>query len=312
MSRYHVRARRIVHVCLWSALLAVAAPSVKADVMTGFAPVDRGQLYYEDTGGAGSPVIMIHAGFLDHRMWDEQVPALAPGHRVIRYDVRYHGQSPSDPVPFSDVEDLADLMDALNVPKATLVGLSMGGQIALDFALAHPDRTTSLVLAGPGLSGFGLNAPEMKVYIEDLMEAAQRDDFDGMLEVFTRYWCDGPHRAPDQVDPAVRAKVLAMLAGSGARWNHYKLQVQPDPPAADRVSSIAVPTLLVLGLADMQNIHRVVDYLAKNIPGAERVDVPDVAHMVNMEAPARFNELLAAFLDRLQGQVDAAHAKPAQ
>lgn len=302
----------MVHACLWSALLAVAAPSARADATTGFAPVNRGQLYYEDTGSEGPPVVMIHAGFLDHRMWDQQVPALAPGHRVIRYDARFHGQSHADPVPFSDVEDLADLMDALDVPKATLVGLSMGGQIALDFALAHPDRTSSLVLAGPGLSGFGLDAPEMQVYIDELMEAARRDDFDGMLEVFTRYWCDGPHRTPDQVDPAVRAKVLAMLAGSGARWNHYKLQVQPDPPAVDRVSSIAVPTLLVLGVVDMQNIHRIVDYLAKNIPGAERVDIPDVAHMVNMEAPARFNEILVAFLGGHLGQVDAAQANPAQ
>lgn len=289
--------RCLVRSGLWLALLVAGPSAIQAQVTTGFVPVDGGRLFYEDTGD-GPAVILIHGGFLDHRMWDGQVPVLAPGHRVIRYDVRFHGQSTGDTVPFSDIEDLAGLMDALGVEEAAIVGLSMGGQIAMDFALEHPARASSLVLVGPGLSGFAFDSPEIVAYAEELTAAARRDDFEAMIEVFTRYWCDGPYRTPDEVDPAVRGKILEMLAGSRERWMQNRFIQGANSPGADRVSAIDVPTLVVLGLADMPDIHEVVAHLMNGMPAAERVDIAGVAHMVNMEAAARFNEVLVEFLGR--------------
>jgi len=131
-----------------------------------------------------------------------------------------------------------------------------------------------------------------------LTAAAQRDDFEEMIEVFTRHWCDGPYRTPDDVDPAVRGKILEMLAGSRERWMQDRFIQAADPPGADRVSAIDVPALVVLGLADMPDIHEVVAHLMSSMHAAERVDIPGVAHMVNMEAPVRFNEVLVEFLGR--------------
>jgi len=187
-------------------------------------------------------------------------------------------------------------MDSLAIQQADLVGLSMGGQIALDFALTHPDRVKSLVLVGPGLSGFPFGSPELTAYIEALREASNRDDFQGMVEVFAQYWCDGPRRTPEEVNPEVRSKVLEMLSGSLERWMLSPQVQELDPPAVDRVSDIAAPTLVILGTIDMPDIHEVVTYLKANIPGARRVDIPEVAHMVNLEAPDRFNDLLLEFL----------------
>lgn len=261
----------------------------------GFVPVEGGNLYYRQAG-EGPAVILIHGGYLDNRMWDDQVGALSQRHRVIRYDVRHHGRSGSEAISSSDMEDLATLMDALDVARATLVGLSMGGQIAVDFALLWPERVESLVLVGPGLSGFPFGSPELRRYIEEVGEAIGREDFQATIEIFARYWCDGPYRDSEEVDPEVRGKVLEMLAGSGGRWDNNRLVRPLDPPAMDRTGSIGARTLLVLGTVDMPEIRSVVEHLEATIPNARRVDIPDVAHMVNLEAPHRFNEILLEFL----------------
>lgn len=268
----------------------------------GLVLVEGGQLYYKEAG-EGPPVILIHGGFLDHRMWGGQVQALAGAHRVVRYDVRSHGRSHAEPVPFSDMEDLAALMDALAIPRATIVGLSMGGQIATDFALLYPDRVEGLVLVGPGMSGFPFDSPELGRYMEELREAIARDDLQEVTEVFTRYWCDGPYRAPADVNPEVRSRVLEMLAGSEERWKQGGYVESLDPPAMGRLSTVRAPTLVVLGLLDMPDIHQIVDRLAADVPNIRRVEIPGVAHMVNMEAPGRFNEVLIRFL----GELSPAH-----
>ena len=150
---------------LLTLFLLIAAPGLRVRGQTGpiqenegFVEVEGGRLYYREAG-EDPPVILLHGGYLDHRMWDGQVQTLARDHRVVRYDIRSHGRSSAEEVPFSDVEDLGALMDALAIPRATLVGLSMGGFIAADFALARPERVVSLVLVGPGISGGTFDSP---------------------------------------------------------------------------------------------------------------------------------------------------------
>jgi 3-oxoadipate enol-lactonase len=263
----------------------------------GFVPVEGGSLFYKEAG-EGPAVILIHGGYLDHRMWDGQVQPLARHFRVVRYDVRSHGQSSADTVPFSDMEDLAALMDHLEIPRATVVGLSMGGQIAIDFALLWPERVDNLVLVSSGISGGAFDSLELGAYIEALQEAVARSDFADMIEAFTQYWCDGPYRSPDAVDPTVRSKVLEMLGGSLERWRHNAYVEVLDPPAWDRVSSILARTLVIVGTVDMPDILDIAEHLVTLVPDARRVDIQGVAHMVNMEAPDRFNEVVLEFLGR--------------
>jgi pimeloyl-ACP methyl ester carboxylesterase len=229
-------------------------------------------------------------------MWDDQVPVLAPNHRVIRYDLRFHGRSDSQRIPFSDMEDLAVLMDSLDIPTATLVGLSLGGQVAMDLALTHPDRVASLVLVGPGLPGFPLESPEIIRHIEALTAAMDGGNFDEMEEVFIRGVCVGPFRESDELDPEVRSKILTMMKGSRARWGFHELIRPLDPPTMERVGEITAPTLLVLGLLDVPEMKGIVTYLNKQISNSRRVEIPSVAHMVNLEAPERVNEVLLEFL----------------
>jgi pimeloyl-ACP methyl ester carboxylesterase len=268
------------------------------EVETGYVDVEGARLYYEQAG-QGDPLVLIHGGFLDRRMWDGQFEFFARRNRVIRYDVRAHGLSRTDSMEYADHEDLRDLMAALDVPRATLVGLSMGGQIAIDFALSFPEMTEALVLVGPGMSGYPFDNEQLEAYLNELTAAFESGGFPAAFEVFTRYWCDGPEREPSQVDPAVREKVLMMLAGSEERWRYWDLGRQLDPPAIGRLAEIDVPTLALVGSIDMSDIHSIVDLIAEQVPGARKAVIRDVAHMVNMEKPDEFNRLVLEFLSRL-------------
>ncbi len=245
------------------------------------------------------PVVLIHGGYLDRRMWDDQFRVFAGRYRAIRYDVRAHGLSRSDSVNFADHVDLQRLLNALDVRKAVIVGLSMGGGIATDFALEYPDRVSALVLVGPGLSGYPFDSEEMASYVGELEEAFQVGDFSAVTETFTRWWCDGPQRAPTEVDPAVRSKVLEMLAGSGQRWRYYGLAQAAQPPAMGRLDQIQVPTLAIVGSVDVPDILAIVDIIEQEVPGARKVVIEGVAHMVNMEKPKEFNDIVLEFLSGL-------------
>jgi pimeloyl-ACP methyl ester carboxylesterase len=276
-------------------LLLLVACRGGPEAETGYVDVEGARLYYE-AAGQGDAVILIHGGFLDRRMWDGQFKTFARSHRVIRYDVRAHGLSRADSVTFSDHEDLHDLMAALDIPRATLVGLSMGGQISIDFALTYPQMTRALVLVGPGLSGFPFDSQSLQEYIDALTAAFQSGGLPDAIEVFARYWCDGPEREPSEVDPAVQGKVLSMLEGSEERWRYWQMSQQLDPPAFDRLGEIEVPVLAVVGSIDMPDVLRIVDLIAEQVPDASKVVIPDVAHMVNMEKPEEFNDLVLEFL----------------
>ena len=145
---------------LWFSVLLISCtptdkrplPGATSAVDTGRVNVPGGSLFFE-AAGAGSPVILLHGGNLDRRMWDAEFAGLQSRHRVIRYDARGYGRSGPADTAFRAHDDLLALMDALGLSRATLVGLSLGGRIAIDFALAHPERVDRLVLAAPGISG---------------------------------------------------------------------------------------------------------------------------------------------------------------
>jgi pimeloyl-ACP methyl ester carboxylesterase len=263
---------------------------------TGFIDVGTARLYYEELG-AGDPVVMIHGGLLDRRMWDGQFRVFAETHRAIRYDARGHGLSRAGNGSFSHHEDLKRLLDALKVEKAAIMGLSMGGYIAIDFALAYPDRVSALILAAPGLTGYKFDSEVLKKNNEALNKAARDNNLKMLVEYFQRSWTDGPARTPDQVDPAVREKVRQMSTGTLQNWNEESRESRLEPPAIGRLPEIQTPTLAVVGDLDMPDILEIVGLIEKNVKGARKVIIKGAAHMVNMERPAEFNRVVMDFLE---------------
>lgn len=276
----------------------------------GLAPVAGTALYYENMNGVpesrggwgrrdacdGIPVILIHGGAIDHRMWDDQFAALARQCRVIRYDVRGHGLSLSPWGFYCNYEDLRALMTHLGIEKAHLIGLSMGCRIAVDLAISHPEQVASLILCSPGVSGYDFDSPEEQEYMQRIGAAWGSGDFAQAAEEFVRGWTDGPKRTPDQVPTDVRTKIKRMALETLRPDRDIGRGRELDPPAIGRLSEITAPTLVILGDLDMPGIHEIVSMLGKHVDGARVERIEGVAHMVNMEESDRFLRLVLDFL----------------
>ncbi|MGK3201957.1 alpha/beta fold hydrolase [Amycolatopsis sp. MEPSY49] len=253
-----------------------------------------GTLSYEERG-RGRPIVFLHAGGMTRAMWEEQFTRLAGTHRVLRYDARGAGGSSNPPREFSHHEDLKKLLDALDVDRPVLVGCSFGSRVFLDFAVAYPDRVGGLFLSSPGISGMEFRDPFVLDLMEQAGEAARAGNGPALLECVLRLWVDGPRRTPGEVDPAVRKSCRDMLVENAAK-GHPAPVVGIEVGAIGRVAEIAARTLVVTGDLDSTDIFAVADLLEREAPHARRAKVPGAAHMVNLEQPARFGELLEEFL----------------
>lgn len=270
-------------------------PSSVSEPERGFAEFGQSRLYYEVAGEGEPTVILLHGGMLDHTMWDEQFELLAQDHRVVRYDASAHGQSTLPPEAYWDHADLRGLMDHLEVERAVLVGLSMGGRVAIDMALEEPHRVQGVVAVSSGLGGYQFVSDFHLENRKPMIAAWKSGDFDAVVEAFQREWTDGPQRGPEAVDPQVRERVRVMARNTVESVMEGR---SLHPPAIERLEELEPPMLVVVGELDMPGIHEIADLLVGANPNAELVTIPDVAHMVNLEAPDRFNELLLEYLER--------------
>ena len=299
-AKYSILRLAVARLFAIAALLCLATGSPAqspAFAGHGFAPVEGTRLYYE-LKGEGPAVVLIHGGQLDSRMWDDQFDALAKQFTAIRYDVRGYGGSLRGNKPYSDADDLAALLDYLKVTKAHLVGLSLGGRIALDVAVAHPDRVRSLTLAGPGLAGFEApNAAEVELRMWEIIKAAREDGPDQATDL----WLKDPFMVPAMEQPRLAARLRRISRENAHCWlENPVLQRSPKPLAAKRLDTINVPTLLILGDRDVPQIKASIEELEKGIGGSQKVVIKDAGHMVNMERPGAFNETLQTFLAKLK------------
>jgi 3-oxoadipate enol-lactonase len=255
---------------------------------SGFVRVADPVLYYEQAG-AGEPVVLIHGGQMDRRMWDPQFESWSKKYRVVRYDVRGYGRSADPTLPYSDVDDLLAVLDTLAIPRAHLVGLSLGGRIAIDFTLAHPDRVASLTAVAAGMSGFEFSAGN---WPQQLRAAQDRGG-----EAAAELWLQDPYMVPalEHADLAPRIRQL-VLENARVWLQNPLLPRRLTPPAAKRLGEIRVPTLVVIGDRDVPDMQRVADALASGIAGARKVVVAGAGHIVNLERPAEFDRAVLGFL----------------
>jgi pimeloyl-ACP methyl ester carboxylesterase len=241
-----------------------------------------------DVRGSGPTVVLLHGGVLDRRMWDPDVDAFARRFRVVRYDLRGHGRSPDISGPFSAVDDLAAVLDAVGAQRAHLVGLSLGSRVALDFALTNPARVDRLVLVGPFPSG--ARVTEMPPGLDSLMAAAQRGD----VERAAGLAADMPAFA---APPAKAAWVRGLVLANARLFRQSPTaERQISPPAMARLGDVRVPTLVIVGDKDSRDILVAADSLARGIRGATRVIVPGAGHLVNVWQGGRFAQVVSDFL----------------
>ena len=240
------------------------------------------QVWVEDSGGEGTPVVLLHPGIGDSRVWDDLWPALVDQRRAVRYDVRGYGRSPDATESYAALDDLIAVLDGLGVARAHLVGASMGGGTAMDAAVLHPERVASLLLLAPGVHGYPWpDQPDVDAEYERL---DAEGDIDGLVAYAMSIWTAAGTDAP----------VADLMRGAVRAWSNEGEFQRDDEPTFDRLGEIAVAAVLMVG--DLDNPPLVAADLAaaQRIPGCRLVMLPGVDHLPMMREPEQvLAELLA-------------------
>lgn len=267
----------------------------------GYADVQGGKIYFETKGNPQDlPVVLIHAGFLDRRLWDEQFELFpAEGLYVIRYDMRGLGRSSWPKTLFEDASDLHELLNYIGVrDKVCLVGLSNGGSVALDFCLAHPDRVRGLILVAPTVQGY-----EYEDEHEEKLDRAMDGEWQKWQEAIKE----------DRVREAVEIHlgIMAPVVAGEAKEQIIKVALENyrafkhdlnqmrktgDPPAFKRLAEIKVPTLLIWGDRDYPGQISLAERVHRMIPQSKRILVHGADHLVNVSQPGSFNRVVLNFI----------------
>jgi 3-oxoadipate enol-lactonase len=262
----------------------------------GALPLAGAVLRYQ-VAGTGPAVVLVHGFGLDMRMWDRQFAALAGDFRVVRYDCRGFGTTgPFDPaVPYTHAADLVALLDHLELGKAALVGLSFGGRVALQTALAAPDRVLALALLDAVLDGVPWDSES-----QDGLAEVSRQVAAGGVAAGRTAWLAHPLFAAARQDPALAGQLSVMVADfPGQHWLGLDPHRPDDPRPLDVLEQVTVPALVAAGEHDVPGFLAMTETLARRLPAAEVVLVKDAGHMVNMEQPDVVNDMLTQFLRRV-------------
>lgn len=248
------------------------------------------RLAYVDDG-ARNPLVLIHAGIADSRMWQPQAERFSGEWRVVRPDLRGFGGTAHHELEYRHAADLAELFLDLDLPPAVVVGASMGGGVAVDLALEHPDFVRGLVLVGSTYGGFRFLEPELFDQWRVLTDIYEAGRLDEAAELEAEIW-SGPSTSPE-----ARRAVVEMTRLS---YDHGEIEeAEADQPAAERLGELEMPALIVLGEQDRVDIARAAEELVNSIPHARLVTVAGAAHLPSLEQPDTFNTVLAEFLAQL-------------
>ncbi len=246
---------------------------------------NNGRLSYE-INGSGEPIIFVHGFGLDCTMWQPQVEFFARKYRVVTYDVRGFGESSLPDRPYSHAADLKALIDHLGLKSAHIIGLSMGGRIAINFALTYPGMVRSLTLMDTALDGYASDVDwNVHAKIQGLEKAKQN-------------WLQHDLFATTRESAHLTDSLQAITDRySGWHWLNDDIYVAASTDACNRLDEICVPTLVLVGQYDLGYFCRIADLLSARIANAQKIVIPNVGHMINLEAPSEVNGYLAEFLE---------------
>ncbi|MBU0755165.1 MAG: alpha/beta fold hydrolase, partial [Planctomycetes bacterium] len=268
------------------------AETPQIEMESGFIEVENGRLYYE-ARGQGEVVVLVHDGLVHSAVWDPVFDKLSGEYRVIRYDRRGYGKSPHPARPYSNVDDLDCLLNALKVDEACFAGMSAGGGLCVDYCLAHAERVRAIALVGAVVSGGR--------YTEHFMTRGghYKEDEQTDPETERNYWVmEDPYEiAPGNDQVRQRVKALMDDNPQNLDWAKHRLLKRLDSPAINRLDEIAVPVLILVGEFDIPDIHAHAGMLETRIASSRRVIISRAGHLVPIEQPEAFLKELRSFFE---------------
>jgi len=253
--------------------------------------VDGAKLYYEECGSAPQAVLLVHDGVLDSAVWDDVWPEFCKHFHTIRYDRRGYGRSAAATQRHYAADDLDAILHHLKLKRVAIVGSSHGGQISINFTLDHPEMVSQLVLVGAVVGGM----PYSKHFLERgdaLGKPLEKGDIKAAIAAATT---DKYLTAP--ASNAARRRMSDILLANPQDLTHPELEL-PVKAALPRLGEIHVPTLLLVGDADIPDVHAHAGAIEAGIPNARRVVISDVGHLMYLEKPAEFARIVIDFLEK--------------
>jgi pimeloyl-ACP methyl ester carboxylesterase len=260
--------------------------------VNGQLTLEGGKLNYQ-RAGAGKSMTFVHGHTLDMNMWEPQFEKFAPDYSVLRYDLRGYGQSslPQDETEYLHRDDLRQLQIDQGIETTTLVGLSLGGQVALEYTIHNPEYVERLILIDPFLADFpfseGWNQTLEKMIGEgiagDVTAARQTWKNCGLF--------DPALKKPEAATPLLN--ILQHYSG----WHFEHPFDFPMTSISERLGEIKIPVLILVGDKDIPDFIGISELLEEKIPNASRVVIPEAGHMASMEAPGIVNKQIVDFLD---------------
>jgi 3-oxoadipate enol-lactonase len=265
----------------------------------GLATINHALIYYETTG-TGQPFVMLHAGVADNRQWNNEFKYFAKHYRLLRYDMRGFGQSEPVEGEYSNLQDLTGLLEQLSFDEpVVLMGCSMGGGLAMDFALAQPDSVKSLIMVSSAPAGLALDVTEPPIF-DEIEQADKAGDLDRVADLEVQAWFDG-NRPTAKVNSAMRQLAYEMnyialthdAKGLGKRLPNLEVL------ASERLNELKIPVLVIVGANDIPYTHAAAEYMEANIRLAQKVVIQDAAHLPNMDQPVAFQRVVEEFLGQI-------------
>jgi len=269
---------------------------------SGYAEVNNTRLYYE-IAGEGQAIVFIHGSFGDRRFWEFQMDALSKKYKVLRYDLRGFGRSalPKEEEVYRDCDDLLALMNYLKIERAHICGLSYGSFIAIDFALAHPQKCLSLIpigarVAGDDLDEYKANSDSFKAIISKTIDILKTT---GKKEATDFLWA-GDNSLSKSVQSAEARDLLLRMGYEYSWWRHLhpSKREYAFPQAVKHLNQIKMPTLIVTADYDAPICKQVATTLRNEIKGSKLISIKQAGHVMNMDKPEQFNKALSKFIDK--------------
>jgi len=278
-------------ILLAAALLGNAPARAQSAPQQGtFLEVDGAKLYYEECGSAPQVVVLVHDGVLHSAAWDDVWPDFCKHFHTIRYDRRGYGRSAVATQGYYATDDLAAVLRQLKLKRVAIVGSSHGGEISINFTLDHPEIVEQLVLVGAVVGGM----PYTKHFLERgdaLGKPLEKGDIEGAIAAATK---DKYLIAPG--NDAAKKRMADILTANPQDLTHPELEL-PVKPALPRLGEIHIPTLLLVGDADIPDVHAHAGAIEAGVPRARRVVISDAGHLMYLEKPAEFSRIVIEFLE---------------
>ena len=264
-------------------------------VKTDFATMGNAKMYFE-MSGRGKPLLLLHSGIADHRMWAGQCSEFSRHFQVIMPDFRGYGKSPAPRGPFRHYEDIHGLVQHLGFTSVNMAGCSLGGRVAIEMAIAYPETVSRLILIAPGMTGYEYLDKETlakDAILEGLIASGEREEVADML---VDIWVVGLKRNRETVDSAARALVREMILDNYVSVTDKYPETPSGFDMMSRLAEIRVPTLVMIGHSDLPDMQAISQLVTDRIHGAKRQSIPNAGHLPNLENSALFNQSVIDFL----------------